>query len=188
MIWGYWVNNYLLGKRPPAFDLLYWNADSMDMPAGLHRDFVEIGIDNPLVTPGALNVLGSPVDLSQVTSDAYIVAGETDHITPWRNCYRTTNMLAGDLRFVRSTGGHIAAVINPPGNPKATYVVGDGDAPDAETWLEGAETRQGTWWDDWDGWLAERSGPLRAAPKRMGNRRHGAVGDAPGAYVLGQAA
>jgi polyhydroxyalkanoate synthase len=188
MIWGYWINNYLLGKRPPAFDLLYWNADSMDMPAGLHGDFVDIGIDNPLVRPGGLNVLGSPVDLSQVTCDAYLVAGETDHITPWPNCYRTTNMLGGDTRFIRSTGGHIAAVINPPGNPKATFNVGDGSPPDAESWLEASEGRQGTWWDDWDAWLSERSGESRPAPKRLGNRRHAPVGAAPGAYVLGRQA
>ncbi len=185
MIWSYWVNNYLLGKSPPAFDLLYWNGDTMDMPAGLHRDFVHIGLDNPVLTPGSLSVLGSPIDLGEVDTDAYIVGGETDHITPWRSCYRTTSLLGGDSRFVLSTGGHIAAVINPPGNPKAVYRVADGDTPDADAWLASAESRQGSWWEDWDQWLAERTGPIRAAPRRLGSRRYKPIADAPGSYVLG---
>ncbi|MEA2271312.1 MAG: poly[(R)-3-hydroxyalkanoate] polymerase subunit PhaC, partial [Solirubrobacteraceae bacterium] len=184
MIWNYWVNNYLLGLKPPAFDLLYWNADSMDMPAGLHGDFVDIGMHNPLVRPGGANVLGSPIDLSQVTTDTYIVAGETDHITQWPNCYRTTGLLGGEKRFILSTGGHIAATINPPGNPKATYRVADRLPPTPEEWLAGAELRKGTWWDDWDAWLAERSGEARPAPKKLGNRRHKPLGPAPGEYVL----
>jgi polyhydroxyalkanoate synthase len=184
MIWSYWVNNYLLGKQPPAFDLLYWNGDTMDMPAGLHRDFVHIGVDNPFVDPGALTVRDGPVDLGRVGTDAYIVAGETDHITPWPNCYRTRGLLGGDSRFVLSNGGHIAAVINPPGNPKAVYRAGDHEAPDHESWLAGVEPRQGTWWEDWDGWLAERTGPMKPAPRRLGSRRYKPVGDAPGTYVL----
>jgi polyhydroxyalkanoate synthase len=184
MIWNYWVNNYLLGKKPPAFDLLVWNADTMDMPAGLHKNLVDIGVENPLVRPGALKVLGSPIDLAQITTDAYIVAGETDHITPWPNCYRSTHLLGGDVRFVMSNGGHIAAVINPPGNPKANYRVAEHNPPDAETWLAESSVRQGTWWEDWDAWLADRTGPLRAAPRSLGNRRFAPVEPAPGSYVL----
>ena len=184
MIWSYWVNNYLLGQKPPAFDLLYWNADAMDMPAGLHGDFVEIGVQNPLVRPGDRTVLGSPIDLSRIDIDAYIVGGQTDHLTPWPNCYKTTRLLAGGHRFVLSTGGHIAAVINPPGNPKATYRINDEMPPDADAWLAGAETRAGSWWEDWDRWLAERSGPIMAAPKRLGSRVHAPLGPAPGTYVL----
>jgi polyhydroxyalkanoate synthase len=185
MIWNNWVNNYLLGNRPPAFDLLFWNADSMDMPAGLHKDFVGIGVDNPLGTPGAIKVLDSPVDVGAIGTDAYVVAGETDHITPWPNCYRTTAMLGGDVRFVLSNGGHIAAVINPPGNPKATYTVGaNGNPPDSAAWRKTASATQGTWWEDWDAWLAARGGETRPAPKRLGNRRHPKLGPAPGTYVL----
>jgi polyhydroxyalkanoate synthase subunit PhaC len=184
MIWNYWVNNYLLGNKPPAFDLLYWNADTMDMPAGLHRDFVDIGLENPLLTPGALKVLGSPIDLSQVTCDAYVVAGETDHITPWPNCYRTVHLLGGESRFVLSNGGHIAAVINPPGNPKSTYRVGDRYPPDPQEWLAGAEVRKGTWWEDWDTWLAERTGPQKPAPTDLGGPGHPPLEPAPGTYVL----
>jgi poly[(R)-3-hydroxyalkanoate] polymerase subunit PhaC len=184
MIWNYWVNNYLLGNKPPAFDLLYWNADTMDMPAGLHKDFVDIGVDNPLVRPGGLQVLGSAIDLAQVTCDAYVIAGETDHITPWPNCYRTTHLLGGNPRFVLSNGGHIAAVINPPGNPKSTYRIADHNPPDAEAWLAEASVRQGTWWEDWDAWLADRTGPLRPAPRSLGSRRFAPLEPAPGSYVL----
>jgi polyhydroxyalkanoate synthase subunit PhaC len=184
MIWNYWVNNYLLGKKPPAFDLLYWNADTMDMPAGLHRDFVGLGLENPLPTPGALTVLGSPIDLSRVTCDAYVIAGETDHITPWPNCYQTVQLLGAESRFVLSNGGHIAAVINPPGNPKSTYRVGMHYPPDAQEWLDGAEVLKGTWWDDWDAWLAERTGAQKPAPTELGGPAHPPLDHAPGVYVL----
>jgi polyhydroxyalkanoate synthase subunit PhaC len=106
LIWNYWVNNYLLGKKPPAFDVLFWNADTTRMSARLHADFVDLAMDNKLVTPGALTVLGTPVDLSQVNADAYIVAGIADHITPWQNCYRSTQLLGGESRFILSTSGH----------------------------------------------------------------------------------
>jgi polyhydroxyalkanoate synthase len=184
MIWNYWVNNYLMGNKPPAFDLLYWNADTMDMPAGLHHDFVNIGLHNPFLTAGEETILGSPVDLAEVDCDSYIVAGETDHITPWPNCYVSTQLLGGESRFVLSNGGHIAAVINPPGNPKARYRVGDGDAPDGETWARGREPVSGTWWEDWDAWLADRTDGVKPAPRKLGSRKFPPVGDAPGEYVL----
>ncbi|HEX6391205.1 MAG TPA: alpha/beta fold hydrolase [Solirubrobacteraceae bacterium] len=184
MIWSYWVNNYLMGKKPPAFDLLFWNADTMDMPAGLHRDFVNIGLHNPFLTPGEETILGSPIDLAEVDCDNYIVAGETDHITPWPNCYVSTRLLGGESRFVLSNGGHIAAVINPPGNPKARYRAAPGDALDGKAWARELEPVTGTWWEDWDAWLAERSDGLKPAPKKLGSRKFTPVADAPGEYVL----
>jgi polyhydroxyalkanoate synthase len=184
MIWNYWVNNYLMGNKPPAFDLLFWNADTMDMPAGLHRDFVNIGLHNPFLTAGEETILGSPIDLADVDCDNYIVAGETDHITPWQNCYVSTQLLGGESRFVLSNGGHIAAVINPPGNPKARFRAGDGDAPDGQTWAREREPVAGTWWEDWDPWLAARSDGMKPAPKKLGSRKFPPVGDAPGEYVL----
>ena len=123
MIWNNWVNNYLLGKKPPSFDLLYWNADSMNMPAAAHSDLVKLGIENPLPDPGRMRVLGTGIHLDQIECDAYAVGAETDHLTPWQNCYRTVNLLGGSTRFVLSSSGHIAAIINPPGNPKARYHV-----------------------------------------------------------------
>jgi polyhydroxyalkanoate synthase len=187
MIWNNWVNNYLLGKKPPAFDLLFWNADSMNMPAAAHRDLVQFGLDNPLPHPGRMRVLGSPIDVAKITVDAYAVGAETDHLTPWQHCYRSVNMLGGDTRFVLSSSGHIAAIINPPGNPRARYHVGTEHPQSAEEWLLGATQHSGTWWEDWDQWLAERSGPLKPAPRKLGNRSHKVMGPAPGEYVLERA-
>jgi polyhydroxyalkanoate synthase len=187
MIWNNVVNNYLMGRRPPSFDLLYWNADSQNMPAAAHRDLVQFGLDNPLPHPGEATVLGTPVDLGNVTVDAYAVGAETDHLTPWQSCYKTVNLLGGDTRFVLSSSGHIAAIINPPGNPKARYQVAEEYPKRAEKWRAGAETRPGTWWEDWVAWLADRSGPLVPAPRKLGTRKHKIVGAAPGEYVLERA-
>jgi poly[(R)-3-hydroxyalkanoate] polymerase subunit PhaC len=143
MIWNNVVNNYLLGKKPPAFDLLYWNGDSQNMPAA-HRDLVRVGIDNPLPRAGAMTVLGTPVDLSKITVDAYAVGAVTDHLTPWQSCYRTVDLLGGDTRFVLSSSGHIAALVNPPGNPRARYQVADENAPTAHEWLASADTKSGS--------------------------------------------
>jgi len=185
LIWPYVVNNWLLGKKPPSFDILYWNADTTRMPAALHRDFIEIATANSMSRPGAVTVLGSPVDLSTITIDSYVLAGAADHISPWENCYRTTQLLGGRTRFVLSTSGHIAAIVNPPGNKRATYrAAGEQTPRDPAEWEELATTTQGTWWTDWDAWLAERSGGMRPAPTRLGTRRHGVVGSAPGEYVL----
>jgi polyhydroxyalkanoate synthase len=185
LIWPYVVNNWLLGRKPPAFDILYWNADTTRMPAALHRDFLEIASANSMRRPGGVTVLGSPVDLGTITVDSYVVAGAADHISPWQNCYRTTQLLGGRTRFVLSTSGHIAAIVNPPGNKRATYrAAGEQTPRDSAQWEELATTTQGTWWTDWDEWLAERSGEMRRAPARLGNRRHRIVGAAPGEYVL----
>jgi polyhydroxyalkanoate synthase len=183
MIWNNWINNYLLGKKPPSFDLLYWNADSMNMPAAAHRDLVKFGVDNPLPEPGRMQVLGTSIDLSKIEVDGYAVGAETDHLTPWPHCYRAVNLLGGQTRFVLSSSGHIAAIINPPGNPKARYYVGDEYPESAEEWLEGAEERPGTWWEDWDAWLGERSGSVKTAPRKLGNRTHKLLDPAPGLYV-----
>ena len=125
LVWNYWVNNYLLGKRPPAFDILFWNSDTTRMTAGLHADFVDLAMENSLTRPGALTVLGVPIDLGKITVDSYVVAGIADHITPWESCYRSAQLFGGTTRFVLSTSGHIAALVNPPGNPKASFHTGD---------------------------------------------------------------
>lgn len=184
LIWSYWVNNYLLGKKPPAFDILFWNSDTTRMAAGLHADFVDMAMENKLVRPGALTVLGVPVDLAAITVDAYVVAGIADHITPWENCYRTTQLLGGKTRFVLSTSGHIAALVNPPGNPKATYQTNDDNAADAKTWHLGAESHQGTWWSDVADWLNARCGGKKPAPSDLGNPMLPPLCNAPGTYVF----
>ncbi len=183
LIWNYWVSNYLLGKDPPAFDILYWNADSTNMPAGLHRDFVRLSMENSLVHPGELEVLGTPIDLRAITVDTYLVAGISDHITPWASGYRTVHLLGAEPRFVLSNSGHIAAMINPPDNPKASFRVNEALPEDAEEWLAGAATTPGSWWEDWTAWMGERSGTTRAARKTLGGKGHRPLEPAPGSYV-----
>ena len=184
LIWNYWVNNYLLGKRPPAFDVLVWNSDTTRMAASLHRDFIAMSLDNSLTKAGSLTVLGTPVDLSKVDVDSYVVAGSTDHICPWDSCYRSAQLLGGDTRFVLSTAGHIAALVNPPTNPKSNFRVNDALPESAEEWQAGAMTHPGSWWADHVAWLSERSGKLKPAPKDLGSKAHESLGQAPGTYVM----
>jgi polyhydroxyalkanoate synthase subunit PhaC len=184
LIWSYWVNNYLLGKDPPAFDILFWNQDTVRMTAGLHRDFIKIALENPLTRPGGLEVLGRPVDLSAVDLPAYVVAGLNDHIVPWENAYRTTQLLGGRTRFVLSTSGHIQAIVNPPSpESRSSYQTAEENPPSPEEFMALAGKQSGSWWPDYDSWLAERSGELRSAPKRLGSRAYKAAAKAPGSYV-----
>ena len=164
LIWNYWLNNYLQGKPPPAFDILYWNADTTRMPAGLHRDFIDIGMANALTKPGAASMLGSPVDLSKINVDSYVVAAIDDHISPWPSAYPATQLLGGTKRFVLSNSGHIAAMVNPPSNPKATFRLASSNPPDHRDWLAQAETVQGSWWPDFTSWLAGHSGDMKESP------------------------
>ncbi|HET6391260.1 MAG TPA: alpha/beta fold hydrolase [Blastococcus sp.] len=182
LVWNYWVNNYLQGKPPPNFDILFWNADTTRMSAGLHRDFIDIAIGNALTEPGKATMLGTPVDLSKVSVDSYVTAGIADHLCPWQACYRSTQLLGGDSRFILSTSGHIASLVNPPGNPKSTFQAA-GDTPaDPEKWLQQAETVQGSWWPDFMTWLGERSGDEVPAPAGPGELEE--LAPAPGTYVF----
>ena len=183
LVWNYWVNNYLLGRKPPPFDILFWNADTTRMTAGVHRDFLQLGAANALVRPGGATMLGSPVDLAAVDRDAYLVAGITDHICPWQSCYRSTQLLSGRQRFVLSTSGHIAAMVNPPGNDKARYQLAKECPEDPQEWLRRAETCHGSWWPDYADWLAERCGEEKAAPGELGGGGLAPICDAPGTYV-----
>ena len=184
LIWNYVVNNYLLGKAPPPFDVLYWNQDTVRLAAGLHRDFIQLSLANSITRPGVLQVLGSGVDLDAVDLDSYILAGSTDHIIPWESAYRSTQLLGGRSRFVLSTSGHIQALVNPPGaESRSSYRVADEHPPAPEAWTECAARRPGSWWSDYDDWLAARSGVLKPAPKRLGGGRYKALAKAPGSYV-----
>jgi polyhydroxyalkanoate synthase len=183
LIWRYWVNNYLLGRTPPPFDILFWNADSTGMPAALHREFLELGISNKIAM-GEANVLGSSVDLSKITVDAYLVAAIADHLCKWESCYATTALLGGKSRFVLSTSGHIAAIINPPGNEKATFRVGEENPSDPSAWLAAAKSHKGSWWDDYVAWLDQRCGPLVPRPEQAGGDGLEPIGAAPGSYIF----
>ncbi len=188
LVWSYVVNNYLLGKEPPAFDILYWNQDTVRMAAGLHRDFIHIGLENSFTCPGALQVLGTPVDMSAVDVDVYAVAGLSDHIVPWANAYRSVQLFGGTRRFVLARSGHIQALVNPPARDgaetRASYRVADDVSVEADAFAAQTPKVPGSWWPDWDAWLAERSGPVRPAPRALGSRRFRAQAKAPGSYVL----
>ncbi|MFD6156962.1 PHA/PHB synthase family protein [Nocardia sp. NPDC060256] len=185
LVWRYWVNNYLQGRDPAPFDVLFWNADTTRMAAALHRDMVLLGVHNSLTVPGQAHMLGTPVDLSTLTVDTYVVAGIADHISPWQSCYRSARLLgAKDLRFVLSTSGHIAALVNPPGNPKASYRIGAPDAADPAAWLHGEDKQQGSWWPNFTDWLGDRSGAEKDAPTALGTPELPPLSAAPGTYVL----
>ncbi|WP_061134441.1 alpha/beta fold hydrolase [Caballeronia fortuita] len=184
LVWSFWINNYLMGEAPPAFDILYWNNDATRLPAKLHGDLLDIFTRNLFSAPGKLTVLGKNVDLSKVSCDTYVMAGMTDHITPWKGVYGTARAFGGKTRYVLSSSGHIQSLINPPGNPKAKFFHNDALPDDPDAWLAGARAEADSWWTDWRAWLAERSGELRPAPRALGNRRHKRLADAPGTYVV----
>jgi len=184
LIWNYWVNNYLLGRRPPAFDILYWNADTTRMPAGLHRDFLELSLANKLVTAGDATALGVPIDLGRITADAYVIGGVADHITPWQSCYRTTRLLGGKTEFVLSNSGHVAALVNPPSNSKASFQHSSDCPPRSADFLASAETHQGSWWVHYAQWLGARTGDLVPAPAELGRGNLAPLAPAPGTYVF----
>ncbi|MBB3036256.1 PHA/PHB synthase family protein [Hoyosella altamirensis] len=184
LVWSYWVNNYLQGRDPAAFDVLFWNADTTRMTAALHRDFIELFLDNKLATPGSASLLGTDVDLSAMKADSYVVAGVADHISPWQASYRSARLLGGDTRFVLSTSGHIACMVNPPSNPKASFRVNPEMRATAEDWLDGSEKVQGSWWPDYAKWLADRNEGTVPAPRTLGSEQYPAGVRAPGQYVF----
>ncbi|MGX5803445.1 alpha/beta fold hydrolase [Bradyrhizobium sp. Arg314] len=184
LIWNYWVNNYLLGNAPPAFDILYWNADTTRLPARLHGDYIDLYFTNPFANPGKLTLNGKTVDMSKVKADCYVIAGVTDHITPWKSVFRTARILGKNTTFILSNSGHLQSLINPPTNPKASFMTGPigPDGPDA--FLAGAEKRAGSWWPHWRDWLYERSGEDVTAPGSTGSESFPAIAAAPGSYVF----
>ncbi len=182
LVWRYWVNNYLMGKNPPGFDILAWNNDSTNLPAGLHSQFVDIFFENAMCN-GSLEVKGSTVDLSKIEVDNFVTGAVADHLTPWKGCYRTTQLLSGESTFVLSNAGHIASLVNPPGNPKASYRTGPAPGPDPDAWFADSEQSSGTWWTLWAEWVSERSGELQAAPASLGSAAHPPIEPAPGRYV-----
>ena len=183
LIRNYWVNNYLLGNEPPVFDILYWNNDTTRLPAALHGEFIEMFQTNPLTRPGALEVCGTPIDLKQVTCDFIVVAGTTDHITPWDSCYKSAHLFGGKCEFVLSNSGHIQSILNPPGNPKARYMTNSEMPLDPKAWQESSTKHADSWWLHWQSWLAERSGETKNAPRALGNKKFPAGEAAPGTYV-----
>ena len=184
LIWNYWVNNYLLGNQPPAFDILYWNADTTRLPAALHGDYLDLYFTNPFVNADKLKLNDKTVDMSKVKADSYVIAGVTDHITPWKGVYKTAQIMGEGTTFVLSNSGHLQSLLNPPTNPKASFMIGLIGRESSDAFLAAAEKRKGSWWLDWRDWLLARSGEEVTAPASVGSARHPTLGAAPGTYVF----
>ncbi|MGH6943473.1 MAG: PHA/PHB synthase family protein, partial [Geminicoccaceae bacterium] len=183
LIWSFVVNNYLLGREPPPFDLLYWNADSTRLPAAMLLFYLrQVYHHNLLMQPGAITLAGTPVDLKAVKTPTYIVATKEDHIAPWRSCYPGTQAFSGPKKFVLGASGHIAGIVNPPAANKYGYWSNPKLPKDPERWLEGATFREGSWWTDWSTWLARHAGP-KVPARKPGAGKLKPLEDAPGSYV-----
>jgi polyhydroxyalkanoate synthase len=183
LVWLFVANNWVMGNRPPAFDILYWNSDTTRLPAEFHADLLRMFMENPLKSPGKISPLGTPIDMSKVDVPAYVVAGITDHITPWQACYQSRNILRGKIDFVLSSSGHIQSIVNPPTNPKAKYFLNTALPDEPETWLASASERAGSWWDHWSEWYAQHGAGEVPAPAALGSARFPAGDPAPGRYV-----
>lgn len=187
LVWNYVVNNYLHGEDPPAFDILYWNNDATNLPAQLHSDYLDFYETQPFARPGTATLADHVVDLTKVKNDLFILAGVTDHITPWKACYRSTQLFGSkNIDFILSQSGHIQAILNPPGNPKSKYFRSSKKPPaDVDAWLGEAEEVAGSWWPYWAEWLKKRSGAMKPAPKAVGSKKHPPIDAAPGTYAHG---
>jgi polyhydroxyalkanoate synthase len=186
LIWSYVVNNYLLGDEPAPFDLLYWNSDTTNLPAGWHRAYLEdLYKGNKLAEKGGINVAGTPVDIGQVKTPSYVQAGREDHIAPPQSVWKIMNHFAGPKRFVLAGSGHIAGVVNPPAAQKYQYWVNEKPCDTLESFVEGAEEHKGSWWPDWLEWLRTQDPrTVKADGARVpGQGKLKAIEDAPGTYV-----
>ena len=179
LVWNYVVSNWFMGKKPPPFDLLTWNGDSTNIPAAMHSQYLRACyLRNLLIDPDAFSIAGTPIDLGRIRQPLYVLGAEVDHIAPWRGTYLTTQAVGGTARYTLTSSGHIAGIVNPPGNAKATYTTGlAGRGVSADQWLAGAEQFKGSWWDHWVAWAAERSGEMVAPPRLPEGE------PAPGSYV-----
>ena len=186
LIWNYWVNNYLLGNKPPAYDILAWNADTTRLPGQYHCDLLDMMAKNPYVNAGTLEIDGVPIDIGQVKVNAYVVGGITDHITPWKGCYGTARLFGPKTTFVLANAGHLQSLINPPGGSKSYFFAAPAAYADPAEWAQHAQsTRQeGSWWPHWRQWMQAHSGKQVAAPAKLGSRKFKPVGPSPGTYVF----
>ena len=188
LIWNYVVNNYLKGKTPPPFDILYWNGDSTNMTAAMYTWYLRnMYLENKLREPNALELCGVPVDLGKIDCPVYFLSAIDDHIAPWKTTFVSTELVKGDMEFVLTASGHVAGVINPASKNKRSYWVDGELGQGAEHWLETAQTVPGSWWTHWDAWLKAQGGKQVAAPKAMGSKEFPPLEPAPGAFVLARA-
>ncbi len=181
LVWSFVVNNYLLGKDPFPFDLLYWNADSTRMPARMHSFYLRnMYIKNALGKPGGISLAGVPIDLAKVKVPSYFISTVEDHIAPWKTTYKGARYLGGPVRFVLGGSGHIAGIVNPPSAKKYHYWTNEANPPSADVWFATATQHPGSWWEDWQRWIDTRNGPDRVAARKPQD----AIEDAPGSYAM----
>ena len=184
LIWSFVVYNYLLGKEPFPFDLLYWNSDSTRMPAAMHKFYLrKMYLENKLVEPGGISLAGVPIDLRKIEVPAYILSTREDHIAPWKSTYAPTQLYQGPVRFVLSASGHIAGVVNPPADKKYGHWTNDDTPKSADAWLDGAAAHEGSWWGDWMKWVKRHAGRKTTPARAPGDGALAAMEDAPGTYV-----
>ena len=183
LIWNYVVSNWLLGEDPPAFDILAWNSHSTRMPSDMYLFYLRSCYERNELARNQMELAGTELHLDTIHSDVYVLAAKEDHITPWKSAYSTTQLVKSQRRFVLTSSGHIAGIVNPPG-PKRKYWTNDELPPDPEEWLAGASEHPGSWWEDWTGWIGDRAGEQREPPP-MGSDAHRVMDDAPGPYVHG---
>jgi poly[(R)-3-hydroxyalkanoate] polymerase subunit PhaC len=182
LIWPFFINNYLLGKEPTAFDLLYWNSDSTRIPAKAHSYYLRTCyLDNLLREPGGIEMNGIPIDLRKIKIPTYFISTREDHITPWKSTYEGARLMSGPTRFVLGGSGHIAGIINPPVKNKYNYWTNNEIEVDPDNWLDNAKSNEGSWWTDWEKWIKTKSGKKIAA--RKPGEKLKAIEDAPGSYV-----
>ena len=183
LIWSFVVNNYLLGKEPFPFDLLYWNSDSTRMPAAMHSFYLRrMYQENKLVEPGGIELCGVPIDLTSIDLPAYIISTREDHIAPWNSTYAATQLYKGPTRFVLAGSGHIAGIVNPPAANKYGYWTNNRKAKSPDTWFKGATQHEGSWWNDWNEWVGKFAGGQVNA-RTPGDGKLKVIEDAPGSYV-----
>jgi polyhydroxyalkanoate synthase subunit PhaC len=183
LIWSYVASSWLMGENPPVFDILAWNEDGTRMPAAMHSFYLRSCYIENRLARGEMELAGTPLNLGDVREDVYVLSAKEDHIAPWTASYKTTQLLPGKVRFVLSSSGHIAGIVNPP-SPKSKHWTNESTPPDPQQWLSAAEEHQSSWWEDWATWIAERAG-ARQKPPAIGSAAHPPIADAPGSYVHG---
>ena len=184
LIWSFWVNGCLLGKEPPALDLLFWSSDPTNMPAAMHTFFMRnMYVGNRLREPGGITLAGEAIDITRITTPSYVLSAAEDHIAPWKTTYATTQLFAGPVEFVLGASGHIAGVINPPARKKYGYRTGSDNPASPEAWLAASHEHEGSWWPHWDRWL-EPFGGGKVPARIPGDGGLPALEDAPGSYVM----
>lgn len=184
LIWSYFIKNYLQGIDPPPFDILYWNSDPTNQPLKLYSYFMRNMYNaNKLIVPGALTICGVPFDLTRIKTPSYFLLTIDDHIVSWKKTFSASEIFSAPKEFVLGAGGHVAGVINPPGQNKKHYWINGEKGAGANHWLETSTRVDGSWWKHWNRWLKRRSGKKVAAPKKMGNDKYPVIEKAPGRYV-----